>query len=348
MSHRRTARLAAAVSSGLLTVTVLTTTGLATAGLTAGPALADAPGSSGGAGCTGQSCWVSMQSQYIHLSGDYTMGGTSYGTVPVPPPPCWMTPLVSGPEMYQLYQQSLGQRVGPNGQNSWAGYQQWVQQIIKNKNAPGMWYVPEMWGSSAGFACGAKLPLLAWVPPGGTPPPPPIPPATLAAYAYDHLRVPSPAIVVNPAGRNYVSLPAYVWAVQGTGVNQPGGGGTNQPAGGAMPTRLWITASAGGNSVTLTATTQQLNLSVPGSPAKVYSPCPPTGSKYPVGQPPRNSGPGTAPDCGVVFSAATTGTMINASLTYTINVTGVQIGFNPITVTGGRMVSVAEIQNLNG
>lgn len=344
MSHRHAARLAAAVSSGLLPV--LATTVLATTVLTAGPALADAPVSSGGAGCSGQSCWVSMQSQYIHLSGDYTNGPTSYGTVPVPPPPCWMTPLVSGSEMYQLYKQSQGQRVGPNGQNSWAGYQQWIPQIIQNRNSPGMWYVPEMWGTSAGFACGAKLPLLAWVAPGGVPPAPPIPPATLAAYAYDHLRVPSPAIVVNPAGRSYVSLPTYVWAVQGGAVSQPVGG-PNQPAGGGMPTRLSITASAGGNSVTLTATTQQLVLST-GIPAKLYSPCPPTGSKYPVGQPPKNSGPGTAPDCGVVYSAPSTGTMINASLTYAINVTGVQIGFNPITVTGGRMVSVAEIQNLNG
>ena len=330
MSHHRAARRAAALSSGLLMV--LATTALATT-VTAGSALADAPGSSGGAGCTGQSCWVSMQSQYIHLSGDYTMGGTSYGTVPVPPPPCWMTPLVSGPEMYQLYKQSQGQQVGPNGQNSWAGYQQWIKQIIQNRNSPGMWYVPEMWGTSAGFACGAKLPLLAWVAPGGAPPAPPIPPSTLAAYAYDHLLVPSPEIVVNPAGRSYVSLPTYVWATR--------------PGGANMPARLWITASAGGNSVTLTATTQQLNLSTPGSPAKVYSPCPATGSKYPVGQPPKNSGPGTAPDCGVVFDATSTGTMINASLTYTIHVTGVQIGFNPITVTGGKMVSVAEIQNLN-
>jgi hypothetical protein len=329
MSHRRAARFAAitvAVSSGLLTALATT--------MTASPARADAPGSGGGAGCTGQSCWVSMQSQYIHLSGDYTNGPTSYGTVPVPPPPCWMTPLLSGPEMYQIYQQSRGQRVGPNGQDPWASYRPWISQIIKNRNPPGTWYVPEMWGTSAGFACGAKLPLLAWVPPGAAPPAPPIPPATLAAYAYDHLRVPSPALVVNPAGRNYVSLPTYVWATQ--------------PGGGAMPRRLWIAASAGGNSVTLTATTRQLSISTSDGTARLYSPCPPTGSTYPVGQPPRNSGPGTAPDCGLTFSTSSTAATISASLTYTINVTGVQIGFYPITVTGGKTVSVAEIQNLNG
>ena len=38
--------------------------------------------------------------------------------------------------------------------------------------------------------------------------------ATLAAYAYNHLRIPSPALVVNPAGQNYVSLPIYVWATR--------------------------------------------------------------------------------------------------------------------------------------
>src|SRR5205823_3472578 len=192
------------------------------------------------AGCTGQSCWVSLESRYITLSGDYTNGAAGFAPVTVPAPPCWMTPLLSGPQMYAAYQQGLGQTVGPNGQSADGGLGPFAQQIKAHKGSTdGYWYSPEMNATAAGFACGNKLPLLAWVPAGALPPAPPIPPATLAAYAYNHLRIPSPALVVNPAGQNYVSLPIYVWATR--------------PGGARMPGSLTITASGGGNSVTLTA-----------------------------------------------------------------------------------------------
>jgi hypothetical protein len=328
VSHRRAARLvtaAAALASGLLA-----------AALAAAPSLADTPPSSTpGAGCTGQSCWVSMESRFITLSGSYTSGATA--SVPVPPPPCWMTPLLGGPAMYAAYKSGIGQTVGPNGQSANAGLGPFIKQIIAHKNDPGMWYSPEMLATAAGFACGNKLPLLAWVPPGTAPPPPPIPPAALAAYAYDHFKIPSPVVVVNPAGQNYVTLPAYVWA---TG-----------PGGGPMPRRLTITATAagpGGASVTLTATAGQLQASAQAG-ATVYSPCPSaSGSAYPVGHPPKNSGPGTTPDCGVVFTAPSLGNMITAQVMYGITVAGANVRFAPIGVQGSKTVRVAEIQNLNG
>jgi hypothetical protein len=324
MSHRLAVRflaLAAAVSSGLLA-----------ASLAAVPARADAPGG-GGAGCTGQSCWVSLESRYIHLSGDYTTGSNGYTQVPVPPPDCWMTPLVSGPEMYALYQASKGQSVGPNGQDSWAGYTQWIAQIKAEKNSPGEWYVPEMYGTAAGFACGAKLPLLAWVAPGTVPPPPPISQATLAAYAYDHLKIPSINMVVNPAGKSIVSLPTYVW------VTQPGGG--------RMPESLSITATGGGNSVTLNVTPGQLQLSAPNGTAYT-SGCTTSGSGRPIHDAPPNSGPGTRPDCGVVFNGPGFGQPITASLTWNVITTVAGVNLAPITVRGTKNVDVAEIQNLNG
>jgi hypothetical protein len=339
MSHRRAARLvtlAAAVSSGLLA-----------AALAAAPALADTPS----AGCTGQSCWVGMASQFITLSGDYTNGPTGFAQVPVPPPPCWMSPSATGPQMYAAYVSGIGQKSGPSGQGANAGLGPFIAQIKKYRNSPGMWYGATMLTTGAGFACGNKLPLLAWVAPGAAPPAPPIPPATLAAYAYDHMRIPTPSVVVNPAGRNFVTLPAYVWAVQaGTGPMLPAGGG-NVPAGGAnMPAHLSITATAagaGGASVTLTAAAGQLSVSAQNG-ATAYSPCPsPGGSKYPVGHPPQNSGPGTTPDCGVVFRAPSTGNTITASLLYAIVVHGANVQFAPIPVQGTRTVQVAEIQNLN-
>ena len=327
MSHRRAARLialAAAVSSGLLA-----------AALAAGPAFADPPGgSSSGAGCTGQSCWVSLESRYITLGGDYTNGAAGFAPVAVPPPPCWMTPLLSGPAMYAAYQQGQGQAVGPNGQGANAGLGPGIVAQIKahKDSTDGYWYAPEMDTTPAGFACGARLPLLAWVPAGALPPAPPIPPATLAAYAYNHLKIPSPALVVNPAGRNVVSLPTYVWATT--------------PGGARMPGRLTITASGGGNSVTLTAVAGRLEVSAAGATSS--PPCPPSGSGYPVGQAPRASGPGTQPDCGVVFHATGYRMPIDASLTWRIATTVAGIQLNDITVRGARDVDVAEIQNLNG
>jgi hypothetical protein len=189
-----------------------------------------------------------------------------------------------------------------------------------------------MEGTLAGFACGAKLPLLAWVPAGALPPAPPIPPATLAAYAYNHLKIPSPTLVVNPAGQNYVSLPTYVWATT--------------PGGARMPGTLTITASGGGNSVTLTAVAGRLQVSAAGATSS--PPCPPSGSGFPVGRPPKDSGPGTRPDCGVVFHATGYGMPIDASLTWRIATTVAGIQLSPITVRGARNVDVAEIQNLNG
>lgn len=326
MSHRRAARL---------TVLAPAASGLLAAMLAAGPAAADAPGGTGtGAGCTGQSCWVSLESRSITLGGDYTNGAAGFAPVPVPPPPCWMTPLLSGPEMYAAYEQGLGNTVGPNGQGEDAGLSPGIIAQIKQYKGStgGYWYGPEMEGTPAGFACGARLPLLEWVPNGSRPAVPPIPPATLAAYAYNHLKIPSPVLVVNPAGRNYVSLPSYVWAVT--------------PGGAQMPGRLTITASGGGNSVTLTAVAGRLDLSAPG--ATPSPPCPPSGSGYPVGRAPANSGPGTQPDCGVVFHTTGYGMPIDASLTWRIATTVAGIRLNDITVQGARDVDVAEIQNLNG
>jgi hypothetical protein len=328
MSHRRAARflvLTAAICSGLLT-----------AALAAGPALADPPGgSSSGAGCSGQSCWASVESHYITLGGDYTNGSTGFAPVFVPPPPCWMSPLFSGPQMYQLWQQSLGKSVGPSGTNPEQGYAPFAPAIKANRNnLNGFWYSPTIAGWAIGeAACNPPaMPLLEWVPNGSLPVAPPIAPATLAAYAYNHLKIPSPALVVNPRGQNYVSLPAYVWATT--------------PGGARMPGRLTITASSRGTLVTLTAVAGQLRVSAQdatSSPA-----CAPSGSKYPVGQAPKKSGPGTRPDCGVVFTSPSTGAQIQASLTWTIDVTGAQVALGPITVTGTKTVSVAEIQNLNG
>ena len=105
-----------------------------------------------------------------------------------------------------------------------------------------------------------------------------------------------------------------------------------------------VSVSLGNETATLNATAGQLNLSVTGN-GQVYSPCPATGSHYPVGKPPANSGPGTTPDCGVVFSSPGTGDTIGAQLTWTV--TSNYGNLKPIRVNGGTQVNVAEIQGLN-
>ena len=90
----------------------------------------------------------------------------------------------------------------------------------------------------------------------------------------------------------------------------------------------------------------RLDLSAAGATSS--PPCPPSGSGYPVGRAPKDSGPGTQPDCGVVFHATGYGMPIDASLTWRIATTVAGIRLNDITVRGARDVDVAEIQNLNG
>jgi hypothetical protein len=95
----------------------------------------------------------------------------------------------------------------------------------------------------------------------------------------------------------------------------------------------------------VTATAGKLYLSI-NAPGTAFSPCAPTGSSSPVGDPPKDSGPGTTPDCGVVFSGASQAATISAKLSW--GITSTYGGFNPIPVTGAKTVSVAEIQGLNG
>jgi hypothetical protein len=173
---------------------------------------------------------------------------------------------------------------------------------------------------------GCGLPLIAWVPNGTPPPLPQVPAVDLAIYAYNHMTLPSPQLTVNPVTRSYVSLPTYVWAALRNGTTQQ------------------VTATLGAQSATVTAKAGQLSLAISG-PGATYSPCPATGSSSPVGHPPANSGPGTKPDCGVVFSAASPAATISAKLSW--GITSTNGGFPAIPVAANMTVSVAEIQNLN-
>ena len=330
MRTRRPARLLAlpaVASAGLLAAMLAAAPAALAAG--SGPGGGSGPGSinvGGQTGCSGQSCYANVWQQ-IHLSGSTSSGG---GSVPagqqitMPPPPCYMQPLFSGPEMYQLYTEGLGQKVGPNGTNPEADYAQFAGKIKAEKDSTdGFWYSPVITDMTA--TC--SLPLLEWVADGATPELPHVPAIDLADYAYDHFTLPDPALILNPRTRSYVSLPTYVWDTLA--------GGDVQHA----------TATLGAESATVTATAGHLSLTVSGG-GKAYENCTADGSAArPVGTAPPNSGPGTTPDCGVVFHAAGQNNTIGASITWGIAST--YGGFNNIQTQYTQPVTVAEIQGLN-
>jgi hypothetical protein len=315
MSSRR---LLASIASASLVLSAVTAAVAASP-----PAYAD-----GGANCSGQSCSINL-AQYIQLGGDVGGPGIGPGTsISVPPPPCWYVPYLDGQDMYKTAT-GLGD------------FQQFMPEIKKDRYAAGLWYIRNTYVN-------CPLTEAVFVPPGGLPPPPPIPPSTLAAFAYNQMRMPVPQLTLNPVRRSVVNLPTYVWA------HWPA-----DPATGSMTTKK-ITASLkqGNESVTVWAQAGNLNVNA-SSPGIAYSAgCGPTGSRYPVGRPPAaGSGPGAKPDCGVVYQGTSTGSPLSVTLTWStswgsgdFNGPGPN-ALAPITVTGPnppQAEPVAEIQNLNG
>lgn len=318
------ARLLAALAAALLAAT-----------LTAGPALAGgAPGGGTGpgvnpggsvAGCSGVACYADVW-RYITLSGTqgaFSTGGGGGPQVQLPPPPCYMQPMFSGPELYQLWKAGRRGHVGP-GQGAGFPFGAYLPQIKQHRNSGGGEWWERVTNLGVGGTCG--LPLLAWVTSGAVPPLPAVPAVDLADYAYDHMRLPSPRLTLNPATRSYVSLPTYVWDT--------------------LPfTAAHVTATLGNESATVTATAGDLTLSAGGAQATVYQAgCTPRGSRS--ADPPANAGPGTTPDCGVTFNAPSAGGSITGMITW--NATSEARAFPRILVRGTDRVPVDEIQSLNG
>jgi hypothetical protein len=303
-------------------------------------------------GCNGPGCSVSLSS-FIHLSGDYSPGtGSAQVPVNVPPPPCLWEPLGDTIAGAHTIISEFGTITQQDSQYDVYGSVQQAKQQLKNGGPPGTWYMlPVNYASGpAGVAACLKLPLFAWVPPGGVPPMPPIPPKILAAFAYNHMVIPQPSLVTNPARKGYVNLGTYVWA------NWAGQAGTIRQR--ANPNGTYsVTATLGNQSATVWAQPAPSGFTVqvagPGTPYSAG--CGIDGSKYPVGKPPSGAGPGQAPDCGALWRATTTGATITATVRF--NVTwgaGILNGpgpnaLPPIPITSRPVtVPVAQIEGLNG
>jgi hypothetical protein len=315
--------------------------------LLAGPASAGT-----GVGCTGATCSVSLSS-FIRLSGDYASGsGSAQVPVNVPPPPCLWEPIgdtVAG--AHYIISQFGGITKMADLYSVYESVQQAKLQL-KNGGPPGTWYeLPTNPAAGpAGAAACQKLPLFYFVLPGQVPPMPPVPPKILAAFAYNHMLIPQPTLVTNPARKGYVNLATYVWA------NWAGQAGTVRQRANANGAYS-VTATLGNQSATVWAqpASSGFTVHVAGPGAPYSAGCGIDGSKYPVGHPPAGAGPGQAPDCGALWRATTTGATITATVRF--NVTwgaGILHGpgpnaLPPIPITSRPVtVPVAQIEGLNG
>ncbi len=324
--------------------------GLVGAGLLA-PLLTMAPASAGaGVGCNGTDCSV-LLSSFIKLNGDYGTAGAAAVPLNVPPPPCLWEPIGDG----TTGSQAIVKEWGPNPPTDFQINLSYAQAkgFLQNPPPPaGTWYqlpVNPAAGPAGEAAC-LKLPLYAFVPPGQEPPAVPIPARTLAAYAYNHMVVPTPKLTINPAAKGYVNLATYVWG------SWPASAATGRMNAykvtatlGAQVVTVWAQPSAG-KALTIDTPPQGTAYS-----AGCVAGATQFGSQFPIGTvPAANSGAGTPPDCGVLWQAPTTAASVSATVTWRVswgagNLNGP--GPNrlpPITVTGqSNPFPVAEIQSVN-
>lgn len=326
-----------AIAAGLVLAGVL-----ASELVTAGTAAAGGPGgtTSTTAGCNGGgACWNGL-SQYLRVdpSPYSNPGGGNAGVslADVPPPPCWMQYFNTGPGAYQWWQgythsgdPSVAAGIGSGG---------YGQQFYDHRNDPpsvGTWYtaVENPSGPADGAQCVASLPEFEWVPAGGTPQLPQIPQRDLALYALSTLQLPTPQFELSPNNRSYVTLPTFVIL---TGGNPPG--------------PITLTAHLGNvESATVTVTNNGLTFDTQN--AQQYHNCGPQGTNESQAQMDK-AGPGTTPDCGVVYSQPSTGFAqgypFRVGVSWTATFGGQPIGPNPMQMwSQTHYIPVAEIQSIN-
>lgn len=322
--------------------------GIITAGLLAPLAITTPVGAGSDIGCSGNNCSI-LLTNMINLWGPLATGS---GSPPPPinaaPPPCLWEPIGDAVTGSQYIIQNYGS-IGPNSYFGVSESVQLAKKLLKENPPPaGTWYelpTNPLASPAARRQC-QKLPLFYFDRPGQALPSLPISPLTLAEYAYNNMRIPSPRLRINPAQKGYVNLGTYVWAAW------PG----NQAKG---PVSYWIYASLGGEEVTVWAqpTPLRINVAGPGTP---YSGCGVHGSRYPSGKPPASAGPGTPPDCGVLWQGPTPGATITASVTWRVTWgQGLLTGPGPnvlppppspplVTSSKRPPLRVVEIQSVNG
>lgn len=290
----------------------------------------------GGGSISGNSASVYLK-QFVTLSGNGVGSGSGYTPINVDPPPCLWNPIgdqTTGSKYIINF--SNGVDPGPSGLYQTGATFKQAQDLLANPK-PGTWYVLPVnpAASAAGQAECLKLPLFAFVPPGQAPPMPPIPGKTLAEYAYNNLKVTAPTLTASPDGKGYVNLGTYVWDS-------------------SNPGQLTVTATLNGTNqfATVRATPGPLTISTSG-PGTAYSNCGPGGSHFPRGNVPASIGPGTAPDCGVLWRSPDAGAVVTGTITWTVDYTAydspgwTRLGTIQMAANLPAM-PISEIQSVNG
>jgi hypothetical protein len=289
-------------------------------------------------GCQGNTCQVSIDRlANIIITQDGHPIPLNLSNVDVTVPQCWMAPGYTQAQMLGVLA-SLVQAIKQGGGTpaELESIQKYIQEVRDNTSTNGLWWTPEFLDTPGGMACVANLPPWIWVPTGQAAPAAddPITPLELAELAKAALRVPKLALTLSPAAKTYVNLPTFVW--------------TGNPA------LITVTATIPGfMSVTVIARPGKPGIDPGTSNAASYTDCGPTGSHFSASSPQvTGAGPGSQPDCGVVYYAPSTA----APLGYTLQVTVPWIvtwtgneplpGAAPVQV-GTIPVPVEEIQSLN-
>jgi hypothetical protein len=328
---RRRAALAGLVLTGLLAPLVA-----------AGPVQAGS-----GVGCTGNDCSV-LLSNLITVKGDVTSAGSARALLPVTQPPCLWQSIGDTAVGGHYIIRNFG-TAAPGTPFGVFGAVQRARRMLRQRPVPAgfWWQLPvNPAATSAQRKVCESVPLFAFTPPGQTPAVPPVPLRTLADYAYNHMRIPPPALTVNPAGRGYVNLATYVW-----GRTVPVSAVTGRPD------AYEVTATLGNETVSVWAQLAgkgAFSVSADG-PGAAYSGCGPDGSHYRVGHAPVTAGAGAPPDCGVLWQGPVARATVQATLRWTVSwAAGVLNGpgarpLPAIPVTGqSAPFPVAEIQSING
>ncbi len=306
----------------LLIATAATAAGLLAPLAAAPPAAADTI-----VGCHGNSCSVGLD-EFITYKGNYSLNGTSHLQVTEDPPACLWVKIgdaITGSNYI------ISQFPNPPTTLSFGIYDsvQQAKKLLANPQ-PGTWFnLPiNPAAGPAGFQACLKLPAFVFVPPGGTPPMPRVPPRILAEYAYNHMVIPAPTLTTSPANKGWVNLATFVW--------------TNSPQ------QRHVTATLGNESVTVVARPVSTAITASAAGLPFTAGCGPNGSRHPEGHPPV-TGPGTPPDCGVLWQVPTTAATISATVTWDVAWGPGNHPMPPIPMTGtSPAMGVQEIQTITG
>jgi hypothetical protein len=289
-------------------------------------------------GCSGNTCTVGIDkiANIIFTEGDKVLT-PDLSNLNVNVPACWLAPTFTQADLVALLPVLAKDTAGaPPAQLQ--QLQQYIHEVTSNTSTNGMWWTGEYLDTPAGNACVNSLPLWLWVPAGQTPPPQdlPITPFQLAELAEAVLQVPPLTLTLNPAAKTYVNLPTFVQF------------GNTQAITVTATIQGYLTVSV--TAVPLPQNTQIL----PGTTAATpyTTACGAQGSHL-TQQEMAQAGPGSQPDCGVVYQAASTsapqGYTLQVSLPWTVTWIG---GDQPLPPPYPNQVAtvqvpVAEIQSLN-